>query len=135
VQRKLRHIPLIAVKGKGLCTFSHDYRVIDTMYYNNVAISIIVLCLFSEAKSVATQYDCKFAETSATLNHHIDELLVGILSQIRLKSKPHASTPDTCSAAAPRRKPDKKRSSKGPRGLLSRLFGKHKKKACDNLYT
>ncbi len=40
---------------------------------------------FTEAKSVATSYDCKYTETSGALNHNVDELLVGILKQIRLK--------------------------------------------------
>lgn len=41
--------------------------------------------MFSEAKSLATSFDCKYTETSASLNHNVDELLVGILTQIRLK--------------------------------------------------
>lgn len=40
---------------------------------------------FSEGKQMATQYDCKFIETSVGINHNVDELLVGLLSQIRLK--------------------------------------------------
>lgn len=39
----------------------------------------------ADAKELATSYDCKYAETSASLNHNVDELLVGILTQIRLK--------------------------------------------------
>ncbi|XP_038115024.1 mucin-5AC isoform X1 [Culex quinquefasciatus] len=38
-----------------------------------------------EGKQMATQYDCKFIETSVGINHNVDELLVGLLSQIRLK--------------------------------------------------
>jgi Rad/Gem-related GTP binding protein 1 len=38
-----------------------------------------------EGKTMATTYDCKFIETSVTINHNVDELLVGILAQIRLK--------------------------------------------------
>lgn len=40
---------------------------------------------FSEGKAMATAYDCKFIETSVGINHNVDELLVGLLSQIRLK--------------------------------------------------
>ncbi|XP_013775475.1 GTP-binding protein REM 1-like [Limulus polyphemus] len=36
-------------------------------------------------RDLATSQNCKFIETSAGINHHVDELLVGILSQIRLK--------------------------------------------------
>ncbi|XP_045463427.1 uncharacterized protein LOC123673051 isoform X2 [Harmonia axyridis] len=38
-----------------------------------------------EGKSIARAYDCKYIETSVGINHNVDELLVGILSQIRLK--------------------------------------------------
>ena len=40
-----------------------------------------------EAKAAATQYDCKYIETSVAINHNVDELLVGLLTQIRLKLK------------------------------------------------
>lgn len=40
---------------------------------------------FSEGKAMATAYDCKFIETSVGINHNVDELLVGLLTQIRLK--------------------------------------------------
>ncbi|CAH1792876.1 unnamed protein product [Owenia fusiformis] len=36
-----------------------------------------------DGKSTATKYGCKYIETSAALNHHIDTLLVGILIQIK----------------------------------------------------
>ncbi|XP_022244823.1 GTP-binding protein REM 1-like [Limulus polyphemus] len=36
-------------------------------------------------RDLATSQRCKFIETSAGINYHVDELLVGILSQIRLK--------------------------------------------------
>jgi hypothetical protein len=39
----------------------------------------------SEGKTVSSSYDCKYTETSGSLNHNVDELLVGILKQIRLK--------------------------------------------------
>ncbi|XP_046384829.1 atrophin-1-like [Ischnura elegans] len=38
-----------------------------------------------EGKSMATSYDCKFIETSVGIQHNVDELLVGVLTQIRLK--------------------------------------------------
>ena len=39
----------------------------------------------TDAKAVANTYKSKYTETSAALNHNVDELLVGILTQIRLK--------------------------------------------------
>ncbi|XP_043286833.1 serine-rich adhesin for platelets-like isoform X2 [Venturia canescens] len=43
------------------------------------------LVSIEEGQSMATSYDCKFIETSVGLNHNVDELLVGLLKQIRLK--------------------------------------------------
>lgn len=41
--------------------------------------------LVIEGKALATSRDCKFIETSSGIQHNVDELLVGILKQIRLK--------------------------------------------------
>lgn len=87
---------------------------------------------------MAETYDCKYTETSAALNHYVDELLVGILTQIRL----HMRIPfTTISFPGKEPRPDdpkeRRRSMKGPRGFLSRLFkrGSRKKmKPCENLY-
>ncbi|XP_077283291.1 uncharacterized protein LOC143909257 [Arctopsyche grandis] len=40
-----------------------------------------------EGKNLAITYDCKFIETSVGINHNVDELLVGLLTQIRLKQE------------------------------------------------
>ncbi|XP_020286109.1 uncharacterized protein LOC109855856 isoform X2 [Pseudomyrmex gracilis] len=39
----------------------------------------------SEGKQLATSRECKFIEASSGLQHNVDELLVGILKQIRLR--------------------------------------------------
>ena len=41
--------------------------------------------LFSAGKSLATKYSCKYIETSPGINHNVDELLVGVLTQIQLR--------------------------------------------------
>ncbi|KAK2156320.1 hypothetical protein LSH36_216g02007 [Paralvinella palmiformis] len=38
-----------------------------------------------EAKAAAQTYDCKYIEVSAILNHRVDELLVGVVKQLRHK--------------------------------------------------
>ena len=40
---------------------------------------------FTEGRSLARNCDAKFIETSAGIEHNVDELLVGILKQIRLR--------------------------------------------------
>lgn len=58
------------------------------------------LSLFPEGKAMATAYDCKFIETSVGINHNVDELLVGLLTQIRLKlENPEKSRWDTTQQA------------------------------------
>ncbi|XP_033225805.1 uncharacterized protein LOC117178488 [Belonocnema kinseyi] len=39
----------------------------------------------SEGKQLATSRECKFIETSSGIQHNVDELLVGVLKQIRLR--------------------------------------------------
>lgn len=97
------------------------------------------ICILTEARLVAETYDCKYTETSAALNHYVDELLVGVLTQIRL----HMRIPfTTISFPGKGHKSDdrkeKRRALKGPRGFFSRLFrrsGRKKMKPCENLYT
>ncbi|XP_023232755.1 GTP-binding protein REM 1-like [Centruroides sculpturatus] len=74
-----------------------------------------------DAKSIASSYDCKFIEVSAGFNHNVDELLAGIVNQIRLKDK----------------KDKLRTSSPKPSGFLNWLLGKPetqiKSKSCENL--
>ncbi|GFT11748.1 GTP-binding protein RAD [Nephila pilipes] len=87
-----------------------------------------------EGKSLAKDRGCKFIETSVAINHQVDELLVGTLSQIRIKAK-----------VADKLK--KKRDSHGRRssiytgglkasGVLKKILRKAcmKSKSCDNLH-
>ncbi|XP_050395383.1 GTP-binding protein RAD [Patella vulgata] len=87
----------------------------------------------NEARIVAMKYDCKYLEISAALNHHVDELLVGCLSQIRMK----LSLPNN-SAQSPSHSGNKKKASSSRKALtfLSRLFKRHGRKtmSCDNLF-
>ncbi|KAH3770025.1 hypothetical protein DPMN_171304 [Dreissena polymorpha] len=45
-----------------------------------------------EAKAVAVTYDCKFIETSVVLNVHVDELLVGVVKQLRIRNEAEVET-------------------------------------------
>jgi hypothetical protein len=88
----------------------------------------VFACLIvPEAQDAAQQYEGKYAETSAAINHHVDELLVGILGQIRLKLNPGVviTVPNMWS------KSDRKKRrgfSNGPRQLLSTLIRKLSRK-------
>ncbi len=87
--------------------------------------------MFSEARVIAMKYDCKYTETSVAINHHVDELLVGILSQIRFK----LSVPsEDFNIAAEKTK--EKMSPKKAMLFLSKLFkqASRKSKSCDNLF-
>ncbi|XP_042906987.1 GTP-binding protein GEM-like [Parasteatoda tepidariorum] len=45
-----------------------------------------------EGRSFADRYDIKYIETSVGFNHNVDELLVGIVTQIRLKKQQHQNS-------------------------------------------
>lgn len=81
---------------------------------------------------LAHSYNCKYIETSMAVNHNIDELLVGVLSQIRLKQYGQFFKDQLL---------DKKKRghNKGITGALKTafkgVFGKKTKlSSCENLY-
>ena len=113
-------------------------------------IHINMYFFIADAKTVASSFDCKYTETSGALNHNVDELLVGILKQIRLKQAEKARF----SASGGRRKnrlagnlsvptgksprnlgvPRRKSAGLRVRGLLDKMLGvDSKSKSCDDL--
>lgn len=84
----------------------------------------------NDARKLADTHCCKYIETSVALNHQVDELLVGILRQIRLSQNKKSPQVNPGSHS----KPKVKRS--GALGLLDRLFSRKAKSGstCDNLY-
>ncbi|KAL6428927.1 hypothetical protein ACFW04_008027 [Cataglyphis niger] len=72
-------------------------------------------------RRLANNCGCKFIETSSGLAHHVDELLVGILAQIKLNPQRDQAT--------------RHRRSKHRRRILKHLLGfKRKTKSCENLF-
>ena len=53
-----------------------------------------------DGKRAARQRGCKYTEISATLGHNVDQLLVGVLQQIRL-SRRHAALRQSWSLSSP----------------------------------
>ena len=45
------------------------------------------LCHFSDGIKLARRYKCKYTEISAMLNHKIEDLLVGVVRQIKIRPK------------------------------------------------
>lgn len=91
-----------------------------------------------EARLVAETYDCKYTEASAALNHYMDELLVGVLTQIRLHMRiPFTTISFPGKDQQKQERKERKRALRGPGGFFSRLFrrtGRKKTKPCENLY-
>ena len=48
-------------------------------------LKITISSLFLDGKSLAMKYGVKYIETSPGINHNVDELLVGMLTQIKLR--------------------------------------------------
>ncbi|XP_041376306.1 ras-related protein Rap1-like [Gigantopelta aegis] len=83
-----------------------------------------------EAKSVASTYNCKYIETSVVLNHNVDELLAGIVCQMRLKRKTSMKTSSKKSGGD-----DDHGCYSRSKTLLTKIFKKDSvSKSCDNLY-
>ncbi|CAG2238319.1 unnamed protein product [Mytilus edulis] len=74
-----------------------------------------------EARHLASKFNCKYIETSATLNIKVDKLLLGILKQIKIKLQPEIK--ESCELST------KQGIKRGSIELLNRLFHlKHKVK-------
>lgn len=112
-------------------------------------VEILIEFFFSEGSKMATSYDCKFIETSVGINHNVDELLVGILTQIRLKldNPPDPSIPrDQYNAKKRSRSPlgncaprlyrgSRTSASLRVRKILSKVWSiNSKSKSCENLH-
>ncbi|XP_058809044.1 GTP-binding protein RAD isoform X1 [Phymastichus coffea] len=90
-----------------------------------------------DGKCLACTYKAKFAEISVGINHNIDELLVGILSQIRLKvAHSQAGASGSGDAEHWYKSRGVVRASMKARQMLTWLFGKEdrKFKNCENLH-
>ena len=85
---------------------------------------------FPDGRDLAQEYGCKYVEVSTILNHHVDELLVGTVRQIK-------------QAREKQRKGDKKPGDtkgcvqKAARGLVGRILKHHNRlfHSCDDLLT
>uniref|UniRef100_A0A023F2Y1 Putative gtp-binding protein rem n=1 Tax=Triatoma infestans TaxID=30076 RepID=A0A023F2Y1_TRIIF len=97
-----------------------------------------------EGKRLATSYDCKYIETSVGFNHNVDELLVGIVSQVRLKQdltnqEDNEDNNERKQTTAPRvwvkTRNTRTSASLKVKGLLSKVWASHSKsKSCENLH-
>ncbi len=79
--------------------------------YNMVEIFFLPFCFsISEGKKLAKSYEAKFIETSAGIQHNVDELLVGVLKQIRLRQEQmeQKQEQESCSLAGPTKAQNKK---------------------------
>eukprot|EP00914_Ancora_sagittata_P022888 GHVO01045410.1.p1 GENE.GHVO01045410.1~~GHVO01045410.1.p1 ORF type:complete len:116 (+),score=9.70 GHVO01045410.1:313-660(+) len=112
------------------------------------------MVIFTDGKTMATRYDVKYIEVSAVLNHKVDDLLAGVLKQIRLKErrmhklqrkatkKWHEQHQQQQPPSQPPPHPTQLgNSSSGgclhlsaPKGLVGRLLRRHPMfRSCDNL--
>ena len=114
---------------------------------------VVIVCIvwFTEGKTAAEGQGAKYTEVSAILNHKVDDLLVGVLKQIRLQG-------NTSSASSKPRRGSKVENidrqdsgngacciskSGGKKGIsLKRMFfksnvlqGLFKSKSCENLFS
>lgn len=87
----------------------------------------------SNARLIASYYSCKYVETSASLNHNVDDLLVGILSQIRLKLNPDKLL-EHMERLGGKRSKNRNGSLKTAKSIINKLLNRQKSLSCDNLY-
>ncbi|XP_037077212.1 GTP-binding protein RAD-like [Pollicipes pollicipes] len=84
-------------------------------------------------RKLANTYDCKFIEVSGGLDHRVDELLVGVLSQIRLKRSCRLSRSRSLGRRSCRLHRGARHTS-SVKGLLHVMCGAEpRSKSCENL--
>ena len=90
----------------------------------------------TDGRTAADKYGCKYIETSAALNHRVDELLVGILKQILLKTSGGPIEDTELNHSTKSKDKDRKGSFKKTKHFLEKIFRRSgpKEKACENLY-
>ncbi|XP_075979020.1 rad, Gem/Kir family member 3 [Anticarsia gemmatalis] len=88
-----------------------------------------------DGKCLACTYKAKFIEVSVGINHNVDELLVGILNQIRLKRQQYQESGRESSPAHWYKSRGVVRASMKARQMFTWIFGKEdsKFKNCENL--
>ena len=94
------------------------------------------LCL-TEGKAAANTYNSKYIEVSAAIDLNIDELLVGVLKQIRLiKKKYQKCKPSGKLGRHSNSFREKCCLLKARENVLAKLFKgeQHASRSCDNLY-
>jgi len=100
---------------------------------------------FSEGRRLARSCEVKFIETSACIQHNVDELLVGILKQMRLrqerresgeKGKNTGSRNSRSSSTQARRISSPLHTLQVARDILARvcISSKSSSKSCENLH-
>ena len=90
-----------------------------------------------DGRTTADKYGCKYIETSAALNHRVDDLLVGILKQILLKTSGSQNEERELPNDVKSKEKDRKGSFKKTKQFLEKIFrrsGTKEKKTCENLY-
>ncbi|NXP15672.1 REM1 protein, partial [Thinocorus orbignyianus] len=102
--RKTEDIPIILVGNKS-----------DLVRCREVSIE--------EGSACAAVFDCKFIETSAALQHNVDELFEGVVRQIRLRRKGKEAS--ACAASSHQRKES---ITKKARRFLDKLVAKNNSK-------
>ena len=95
--------------------------------------------LFTEARQLANNYDCKFIEVSAILNHKVDDLLVGILKRIRVEPQTFSDSvdidddDDDGSRCASRCVDDSGCMTRTKDQVLEKFFNMRLSRSCENL--
>lgn len=99
----------------------------DFIYFKNFLPDSGLYMWISEGRTLAKERGCKFIEISVAINHQLDELLVGIITQIRMKAK----------LAEKQRKRNSDSSRSKATCIIKRLWRRTcmTSKSCDNLHT
>ncbi|XP_077273769.1 uncharacterized protein LOC143903758 isoform X1 [Temnothorax americanus] len=113
--------------------YTQEHTVIVVGNKSDLARSRIISA--NEGKHLATSRECKFIETSSGLKHNVDELLVGVLKQIRLRESREKKLRRQGSKSKLKEEHNSKTVLITAREILNKIcLNNNKSKSCENLH-
>lgn len=100
--------------------------ILLSCYLANYLLITMYVFKFPVGRKLANNCGCKFIETSSGLDHNVDELLVGILAQVKLNPRRERDMQK-------KKKRQKTRMGSGRRIIKNLLGIKRKTRSCENL--
>lgn len=105
------------------------------IYMNILTILLVILFYLPDGKATAVHFNCKYVEASAVMNLNVDDLLAGVVKQIRLTNKRNSSKKKRKTNCVPDEEATNGCIEHAARGIVNKILRKNSPvfRSCDNL--